>query len=130
MVVVVLPGVIGQAPALEMAYASYQKFSRALAAVAHALARGCEVSESLVREAEFLRSFPLAETAQFPGVANHSWTTRGYLTSSQSLRRCSSDGQRPRITTIRTWPLSWTCSVSIRPATRPDVGCTGGPGER
>jgi hypothetical protein len=70
--VVVLPGGIGQAPALKMAYASYQKISSALAAVAHALDRECGVSESLVREAELLRSFPLAETAQFPGVANHS----------------------------------------------------------
>lgn len=69
---VVLPGGIGQAPALKMAYVSYQKISSALAAVAHGLDRECGVSESLVREAELLRSFPLAETAQFPGVANHS----------------------------------------------------------
>jgi hypothetical protein len=76
--VVGLPGGIGQAPALKMACASYQKISRALAAVAHAPPRECGVSESLVREAELLRSFPLAETTQFPG-------------------------QRPRITTIGTW---------------------------
>lgn len=70
---VVLSGEIGQASALKMAYASYQKISRALAAVAHALARGYRVEEALAREADLLRSFPLAETAQFPGVAAKAW---------------------------------------------------------
>lgn len=71
--VVVLPGELGQASALKLAYASYQKISRALAVVAHALARSHGVEAALLWEAELLRSFPLAETAQFPGVAAKAW---------------------------------------------------------
>ncbi|TGD86047.1 NAD(P)-dependent oxidoreductase [Mycolicibacterium sp. CH28] len=71
--VVTLDGGIGQASALKMAYASYQKISRALAAVAHVLAREYGVDEQLAHEAQLLRSFPLAETGQLPGVAAKAW---------------------------------------------------------
>lgn len=71
--VVTLPGGVGQASALKMAYASYQKASRVLAAVAHALAREHGVDDQLIREAELLRSFPLADVDQFPGVAAKAW---------------------------------------------------------
>src|SRR5574337_28135 len=71
--VVTLPGGIGQASALKMAYASYQKASRVLAAVAHALATEHGVDEYLMREADLLRSFPLADVDQFPEVATKAW---------------------------------------------------------
>lgn len=71
--VVTLAGGVGRASALKMAYASYQKISRTLAAVAHALARDHGVGDALLREAALLRSFPLAETAQFPAVAAKAW---------------------------------------------------------
>jgi len=71
--VVTLPGGIGQASALKMAYASYQKVSRVLAAVAHALAAAHGVDEYLMREAVLLRSFPLADVNQFPEVAAKAW---------------------------------------------------------
>lgn len=71
--VIALPGGIGRASALKMAYASYQKASRVLAAVAHALANEHGVGEYLAREAQLLRSFPLADVDQFPGVAAKAW---------------------------------------------------------
>lgn len=71
--VVTLPGGVGGASALKMAYASYQKASRILAAVAHALAVEHGVDGYLMREAELLRSFPLADVGQFPAVAGKAW---------------------------------------------------------
>lgn len=71
--VITLPGGIGQASALKMAYASYQKSSRVLAAVAHGLATEHGVDSYLRREADLLRSFPLAEVDQFPEVAAKAW---------------------------------------------------------
>jgi 3-hydroxyisobutyrate dehydrogenase-like beta-hydroxyacid dehydrogenase len=71
--VVVMPGGIGRASALKMAYASYQKASRVLAAVAHALAVEHGVGDYLTREADLLNSFPLADVDLFPGVAARAW---------------------------------------------------------
>lgn len=71
--VVTLPGGIGRASALKLAYASYQKASRVLAAVAHGLARQHAVDEYLIREAALLQSRPLAEPTQFPDVAAKAW---------------------------------------------------------
>jgi hypothetical protein len=71
--VVRLPGGVGQASALKMAYASYQKASRVLAAVAHALAGAHGVDDYLRHEADLLRSFPLADVDQFPVVAAKAW---------------------------------------------------------
>lgn len=71
--VVTLPGGIGRASALKLAYASYQKASRVLAAVAHALAREHRVDEFLMHEAELLASRPLADVGQFPEVAAKAW---------------------------------------------------------
>ncbi len=71
--VVTLPGGIGRASALKLAYASYQKASRVLAAVAHGLAREYAVDEYLMREAALLQSRPLADVAQFPDVAAKAW---------------------------------------------------------
>ncbi|MDI3313842.1 MAG: DUF1932 domain-containing protein [Mycobacterium sp.] len=71
--VITLPGGIGQASALKMAYASYQKASRVLAAVAHALATEHGVDDYLMREAALLRSFPLADVDHFPEVAAKAW---------------------------------------------------------
>ena len=71
--VVTLPGGIGRASTLKMAYASYQKASRVLAAVAHALATEHGVDEYLTREADLLRSFPLVDVDQFPELAAKAW---------------------------------------------------------
>lgn len=71
--VVTVSGGIGQASALKMAYASYQKASRVLGALAHALARDYGVEDHLVREANLLRSLPLAEVEQYTGVAAKAW---------------------------------------------------------
>jgi 3-hydroxyisobutyrate dehydrogenase-like beta-hydroxyacid dehydrogenase len=66
-------GGIGKASALKMAYASYQKASRVLAAVAHALAVHHGVDEHLTREADLLHGFPLADVDVFPDVAARAW---------------------------------------------------------
>lgn len=71
--VVTLPGGIGSASALKLAFASYQKASRILAAVAHGLAREHGVGEHLMREADLLQSRPLADVGQFPEVAAKAW---------------------------------------------------------
>ncbi|WP_416965616.1 DUF1932 domain-containing protein [Streptomyces sp. Agncl-13] len=64
---------IGAASALKMAYASYQKSARVLAAVSHALAAHHGVAAELAREAGSLRSNILAETDQLPSVAARAW---------------------------------------------------------
>lgn len=71
--VIALPGEIGQASALKLAYASYQKASRVLAAVAHAAAAEHGVAEQLRHEADLLRSFPLADVREFAIVAAKAW---------------------------------------------------------
>lgn len=71
--VVTMPGGIGRASALKLAYASYQKASRVLAAVAHGLAREHAVHEHLMREAALLASRPLADVEQFPEAAVKAW---------------------------------------------------------
>jgi hypothetical protein len=71
--VVTLPGVVGQASALKLAYASYQKASRVLAAIAHALAREHDVADQLVHEAELLHSRPLADLDVFCSAAARAW---------------------------------------------------------
>jgi 3-hydroxyisobutyrate dehydrogenase-like beta-hydroxyacid dehydrogenase len=64
---------IGAASALKMAYASYQKSARVLAAVSHALAANHGVAAELAREAGALKSNILAETDQLPSVAARAW---------------------------------------------------------
>jgi 3-hydroxyisobutyrate dehydrogenase-like beta-hydroxyacid dehydrogenase len=64
---------VGAASALKMAYASYQKSARVLAAVSHALAAHHGVAAELAREAGSLTSNILAETDQLPSVAARAW---------------------------------------------------------
>ncbi|MET7679776.1 DUF1932 domain-containing protein [Streptomyces sp. NPDC005423] len=64
---------VGAASALKMAYASFQKSARALAAVSHALAAGHGVGDQLAAEAEALTSNILAEVEYFPGLAARAW---------------------------------------------------------
>lgn len=64
---------IGAASALKMAYASYQKSARVLAAVSHALAAHHGVGPELAREAASLTANILAETDQLPSVAARAW---------------------------------------------------------
>ncbi|MGW4674379.1 DUF1932 domain-containing protein [Streptomyces sp. NPDC004324] len=68
-----LSGGIGQASALKLSYSSYQKASRALAAVAYALASHHGVEAELLDVAGGRTTSYLAETAYFPKVAARSW---------------------------------------------------------
>lgn len=61
------------ASALKMAYARYQKATRALAAVAHALADQYQVTEHLIVEAERNSRSPLADPGYLPSVAVRAW---------------------------------------------------------
>ncbi|RBQ14413.1 phosphogluconate dehydrogenase [Spongiactinospora rosea] len=70
---VALGEAIGAASALKMAYGSFQKTSRALAAVSHALAAHHGVERELVAEAERMAASALAEPGQLPGVASRAW---------------------------------------------------------
>jgi 3-hydroxyisobutyrate dehydrogenase-like beta-hydroxyacid dehydrogenase len=64
---------IGDASALKMAYGSYQKSSRALAAVSHALAERYGVGAALRAEAEALGHSALADLDRLPSVAARAW---------------------------------------------------------
>jgi 3-hydroxyisobutyrate dehydrogenase-like beta-hydroxyacid dehydrogenase len=64
---------IGSASALKMAYGSFQKISRALAAVSHALADEFGVTEHLAAEAAVLGRNALAERDVVAGVAPRAW---------------------------------------------------------
>lgn len=68
-----LSGGIGKASALKLSYSSYQKASRALAAVAYALASDHGVEAELLDIAQGHTTNYLAETAYFPKVAARSW---------------------------------------------------------
>jgi 3-hydroxyisobutyrate dehydrogenase-like beta-hydroxyacid dehydrogenase len=71
--VVKLEGGIGAASALKMAYSGYQKTTRVLAAIAHALAGRYGVSQHLVAEARHAAGSPLAEPEQLPSAAARAW---------------------------------------------------------
>jgi hypothetical protein len=64
---------IGSASALKMAYGSFQKTSRALAAVSHALADDFGVTAHLIAEARTSSGNALADRGQFGGVAAVGW---------------------------------------------------------
>ncbi|WP_435601202.1 DUF1932 domain-containing protein [Streptomyces sp. C10-9-1] len=68
-----LPGGIGKASALKLSYSSYQKASRALAAVAYALASDHGVEGELLDIAGGRTTSYLTETAYFPKTAARSW---------------------------------------------------------
>ncbi len=59
-----------------MAYASYQKATRTLAAVAHALATQYGVTNHLLAEATRSTRSPLAEPDYLPSVAARAWRWR------------------------------------------------------
>jgi len=63
----------GQASALKMAFASYQKASRTLAAVAHALADDHDVTSALLSEARTMPGDILADRDFLPSVAARAW---------------------------------------------------------
>ncbi|WP_219416020.1 NAD(P)-dependent oxidoreductase [Pseudonocardia nigra] len=68
-----LDGDVGAASALKMAFASYQKATRTLAAVAHALAARHGVTGPLLAEARAMAGLPLAELDYLPSVAARAW---------------------------------------------------------
>ena len=63
----------GAASALKMAYSGYQKATRVLSALAHALASHHDVTEHLLIEAHRSAGSPLAQPAYLPGVAARAW---------------------------------------------------------
>lgn len=64
---------LGSASALKMAFAGYQKATRLLAAVAHALAARHGVTDALLAEAARLTTSPLVEPNYLPSVAARAW---------------------------------------------------------
>jgi len=64
---------IGAASALKMAFASFNKSARALAAVSHALAASHGVGDELALEARSLTSGILADMDYLPGLAARAW---------------------------------------------------------
>jgi 3-hydroxyisobutyrate dehydrogenase-like beta-hydroxyacid dehydrogenase len=68
-----IDGGVGSASALKLAYSSFQKASRTLAAVAHALADAHGVSVELRAEAERIARPGLAEPEYLPSVAARAW---------------------------------------------------------
>lgn len=70
---VLVPGGIGRASALKMAYGSFQKAGRALAAVSHALADEYGVTEQLLAEAAALGPNALTDRDYLPSAAARAW---------------------------------------------------------
>lgn len=68
-----LSGGIGKASALKLSYSSYQKASRVLAAVTHALARDWGVQDELLDIAQGRSTSYLAEPEYIPKVAARAW---------------------------------------------------------
>ncbi|MFJ2478177.1 DUF1932 domain-containing protein [Streptomyces sp. NPDC087659] len=66
-------GDVGSASALKMAFASYQKAARSLAAVAHALADAHGVGAQLTAEAQVMASNILSDPGYLPSVAARAW---------------------------------------------------------
>jgi 3-hydroxyisobutyrate dehydrogenase-like beta-hydroxyacid dehydrogenase len=64
---------VGAASALKMAFASFNKSARTLAAVSHALAAHHGVGDELAQEAQSLSSKLLADTDYLPGLAARAW---------------------------------------------------------
>ncbi|MEW2581342.1 NAD(P)-dependent oxidoreductase [Streptomyces syringium] len=67
---------LGSASALKMAFASFQKSARTLAAVAHALADTHGVSDLLTEEAKTMPSAILSDPGYLPSVAARAWRWR------------------------------------------------------
>lgn len=63
----------GRASALKMAFASFQKASRVLAAVAHSLADEHGVTDALLAEADRMSGRVLAQRDYLPSVAERAW---------------------------------------------------------
>jgi 3-hydroxyisobutyrate dehydrogenase-like beta-hydroxyacid dehydrogenase len=70
---ILVTGGIGKASALKMAYGSFQKASRALAAVSHALADEYGVTAELLAEATKLGRNALADRDYLPSAAARGW---------------------------------------------------------
>lgn len=74
--VVAMTSGLGAASALKMAYAGYQKATRTLAGLAHALAAGHGVTDHLLAEAARMTTSPLAELDYLRSVAPRAWRWR------------------------------------------------------
>ncbi|WP_243788020.1 NAD(P)-dependent oxidoreductase [Saccharopolyspora gloriosae] len=68
-----LSEIVGRASALKMAFASFQKASRVLAAVAHSLADEHDVTDALLGEANRMSGRILSQRDYLPSVAARAW---------------------------------------------------------
>ncbi|MBZ9641427.1 DUF1932 domain-containing protein [Streptomyces sp. PSKA30] len=78
---------IGQASALKLAYSSYQKASRVLAAVAYGLADANGVSDELLHIASKRTGSYLTETGYIPKTASRAWRWGPELDDAAALLR-------------------------------------------
>ncbi|GAA3439767.1 NAD(P)-dependent oxidoreductase [Kutzneria kofuensis] len=104
--VVVLPGDVGVASALKIAYASYQKTTWALAAVSHALAAAHGVGDQLLAEAERLHARPLLQVDAYPNMAARGWRWAPEILEAAATLRAAGlpDGlARGSAETMRRW---------------------------
>lgn len=84
---------LGAASALKMAFASFQKASRALAAVAHALAEDYGVAGELRAEAQRMPGDILADVGYLPSVAARAWRWAPEMREvARTLRSCGLPG--------------------------------------
>ena len=79
---------VGTASALKMAFGSYQKGARTLAAVSHALAAAYGLTEALTNEGKRMASPILADLDYLPSVAARAWRWAPELTeAAQTLHQ-------------------------------------------
>jgi len=86
---IVLDQPLGSASALKMAFASFQRGSRALAALAHAMADEHGLSDLLVAEAQRMDSAILADRDYLPSVAARAWRWEPELGEVAATQRAS-----------------------------------------
>jgi 3-hydroxyisobutyrate dehydrogenase-like beta-hydroxyacid dehydrogenase len=97
---------IGGASAVKMAFGGYQKASRTLAAVAHALAAHHGVTAELLAEANRMPSNALADPDYIPSVAARAWRWTGELhevAESLSAARLPSELAAATATVLHRW---------------------------
>jgi 3-hydroxyisobutyrate dehydrogenase-like beta-hydroxyacid dehydrogenase len=95
---------LGRASALKMAFGSFQKISRALAAVSHALADQHDVTGHLLVEARRLGANALADPAELPAVAARAWRWGPEMTEAADTLR--SHGLPPELAEAATEVLA------------------------
>lgn len=110
---------IGAASALKLAYSSYQKASRVLAALAYAAARTHGVGEELVSIAAKRAGSYLTETDYIPKTASRAWRWGPELADAGDLLRDAGlpdDLMRAAARTLEHWDAARDSSLSVEEA--------------